>query len=298
MEQNDRIINGRKIASDIENELNVSVDEFIQKSGVNPKLSVIILGQDPASVFYVRMIEKSCLKVHYTFEKHNLDDTASERDLLHLIEHLNHDKNVHGIIVQTPLPKQINQKNIQVSVHPDKDVDCFNPMNMGKLAMGDPTFLPCTPKAVFEILTREKISVEGKHVVIVGRSSIVGKPLALILLLKKPNANATVTVCHSRTPELPIFTRRADIIVAAAGRARLIRGEMVLENTIVIDVGTNEVEGKLVGDVDFEEVSKIASRITPVPGGVGPVTNMMLMQNTLQAAKKWWEKERGQQENQ
>ncbi len=298
MDHDDRIINGKKIASSIENELDARVSEFTQKSGVNPKLSVIILGQDPASLFYVRMIEKSCQKVHFSFEKHNLDKAASEEDLLNLLEQLNHDKNVHGIIVQTPLPRQINQEHIQEAVHPDKDVDCFNPINMGKLAMGGPTFLPCTPNAVFEILTREKIGIEGKHVVIVGRSSIVGKPLALILLLKKPNANATVTVCHSRTPDLSIFTRKADIIVAAAGRARLIRGEMVQENTIVIDVGTNEVDGKLVGDVDFDEVSRVASRITPVPGGVGPVTNMMLMQNTLQAAIKQWEKEKNQQENQ
>ncbi|MFA5563664.1 MAG: bifunctional 5,10-methylenetetrahydrofolate dehydrogenase/5,10-methenyltetrahydrofolate cyclohydrolase, partial [Candidatus Caldatribacteriota bacterium] len=202
-----------------------------------------------------------------------------------LIEQLNNDNKTHGIIIQTPLPRHISQNNIQKALSADKDVDCFNPINMGKLAIGNPSFLPCTPYAVFEILKREKIKVEGKHVVIVGRSSIVGKPLALILLLKNPDANATVTVCHSRSGNLANFTRKADIIVAAVGQAELIKADMLESYPVVIDVGTNEVDGKLVGDVSFEEVSKIASRITPVPGGVGPVTNMMLMKNTLQAAK-------------
>jgi methylenetetrahydrofolate dehydrogenase (NADP+)/methenyltetrahydrofolate cyclohydrolase len=286
MDQENWIINGKMIAANVENELKSDVNQFVQKSSIRPKLSVVILGQDPASIFYVRMIEKNCQKVHFTFERHALDEKTSEEELLTLLGQLNHDKSVHGMIIQTPLPKQINQENIREAVHPDKDVDCFNPVNMGKLAMGVPGFLPCTPNAVFEILKREKIDLEGKHVVIVGRSNIVGKPLALILLLKQPDANATVTVCHSRTPNLSAFTRGADIIVAAAGRAGLIKGNMVQNNTVVIDVGTNEVEGKLVGDVDFEEVSKIVSKITPVPGGVGPVTNMMLMQNTLQAARK------------
>jgi methylenetetrahydrofolate dehydrogenase (NADP+) / methenyltetrahydrofolate cyclohydrolase len=283
-------INGKAIAATIENELNAEVDQFFQKTDIRPKLSVVILGHDPASLFYVRMIEKSCQKVHFLFEKHSLAEETSEDELLNLIEELNNDQQVHGVIIQTPLPRQINQENIQKALYPEKDVDCFNPVNMGKLALGNPDFLPCTPNAVFEILKREKITVEGKHVVIVGRSSIVGKPLALILLLKHPNANATVTVCHSRTSNISFFTKQADIIVAAAGKAELIDGNMIKKNTVVIDVGTNEVDGKLVGDVNFDEVSKLASKITPVPGGVGPVTNMMLMKNTLQAAKNIAEK--------
>ncbi|HKK83544.1 MAG TPA: bifunctional 5,10-methylenetetrahydrofolate dehydrogenase/5,10-methenyltetrahydrofolate cyclohydrolase [Atribacterota bacterium] len=278
-------IDGKAIAATIKDELILDTEKFFQNTNIQPKLSVIILGKDPASLFYVRMIEKTCQKVNFQFEKHALSSEISEDELLELIEQQNNDIQVHGIIIQTPLPKHINQEKIQRALNPGKDVDCFNPVNMGNLAMGNPEFLPCTPNAVVEILKRENIDVEGKHVVIVGRSNIVGKPLALILLLKQPHANATVTVCHSRTTNISSFTRKADIVVAAAGRAGLIKKDMVANNTVVIDVGTNEVEGKLVGDVDFDEVSNVASKITPVPGGVGPVTNMMLMRNTLQAAK-------------
>ncbi|MFW6149207.1 MAG: bifunctional 5,10-methylenetetrahydrofolate dehydrogenase/5,10-methenyltetrahydrofolate cyclohydrolase [Atribacterota bacterium] len=278
-------IDGKAIAATIKDELILDTGQFFQSTNIQPKLSVIVLGKDPASLFYVRMIEKSCQKVNFQFEKHALTSEITEDELLELIEQQNKDDKVHGIIIQTPLPKHINQEKIQRALNPKKDVDCFNPVNMGSLAMGNPAFLPCTPNAVIEILKRENIELEGKHVVIVGRSNIVGKPLALILLLKHPNANATVTVCHSRTTNISSFTRKADIVVAAAGKAGLIKGDMVENNPVVIDVGTNEVEGKLVGDVDFDEVSKVASKITPVPGGVGPVTNMMLMKNTLQAAK-------------
>lgn len=279
------LIDGKAISIAIKEELILDAEKFYQKTNIHPNLSVLILGEDPASLFYVRMIEKTCQKVGFQFEKYSLSSQTNENELLELIEKLNNDQKIHGIIVQTPLPPQIKQNNIQRAVSPDKDVDCFNPINMGKLAMGNPVFLPCTPNAVFEILQRENIEVEGKHVVIVGRSSIVGKPLALILLLKQPNANATVTVCHSRSANIADYTRKADIVVAAAGQAKLIKREMIQNYPVVIDVGTNEVDGKLVGDVDFEEVSKITSKITPVPGGVGPVTNMMLMKNTLQAAK-------------
>jgi len=284
------IIDGKAIAATIKDELILDTEQFFQNTKIQPKLSVIILGQDPASLFYVRMIEKTCQKVNFQFEKHALTPEITEDELLELIEQQNTDNKVHGIIIQTPLPKHINKEKIQRALNPGKDVDCFNPVNMGNLAMGNPVFLPCTPNAVVEILKRENIEVEGKHVVIVGRSNIVGKPLALILLLKQPNANATVTVCHSKTTNISSFTRKADIIVAAAGRAGLIKGDMVGNNSVVIDVGTNEVEGKLVGDVDFDEVSKVVSKITPVPGGVGPVTNMMLMKNTLQAAKNMTKK--------
>ena len=286
MNREDNLIKGKIIADAIGEELKLESAQFFQKTNMKPRLSVVILGDDSAAMFYVRMIEKSCQKVNFDFEKHALSEQATEEQLLDLLHRLNEDGIVHGIIVQTPLPEHINEDKIREALSPAKDVDCFNPVNMGKLAMGNPDFLPCTPEAVFEILKRENIEVEGKHVVIVGRSSVVGKPLALILLLKMPHANATVTVCHSRTKDLASYTRKGDIVVAAAGAARLVKGEMIKDGTIVIDVGTNEEEGKLVGDVDFDEVSRLASRITPVPGGVGPVTNMMLMKNTLQAAER------------
>ena len=286
MNKMNNIIEGKIIADIIGKELQLESTQFFQEMYVKPGLSVIILGEDPASLFYVRMIERTCQKVDFDFRKHTLPEATSEADLLHLLHQLNGDESVHGIIVQTPLPKHINEDRVREAVVSSKDVDCFNPINMGKLSMGNPDFLPCTPNAVFEILKREKIEVEGKHVVIVGRSSVVGKPLALILLLKQPHANASVTVCHSRTKDIAALTRAGDIVVAAVGVARLIKGDMIKKGAVVIDVGTNEEGGKLVGDVDFEEVSPIASRITPVPGGVGPVTNMMLMKNTLQAAKK------------
>lgn len=286
MNREDNIIKGKSIADSIGEELKLDSAQFFQKTAMKPKLSVVIVGDDPAALFYVRMIEKSCQKVNFDFEKHALSGQTTEEQLLNLLHQQNENRAVHGIIVQTPLPKPINEDKIREALSPAKDVDCFNPVNMGKLAMGNPDFLPCTPDAVFEILKRENIEVEGKHVVIVGRSSVVGKPLALILLLKIPNANATVTICHSRTKDLASFTRKGDIVVAAAGVARLIKRDMIREGTIVIDVGTNEEGGKLVGDVDFEEVSPLASKITPVPGGVGPITNMMLMKNTLLAAER------------
>ena len=245
---------------------------------------MIIVGDDPASLFYVKMIAKSCERSSIDFEKHNLLYETTEKELLKLIDHLNEDKKVSGIIVQVPLPQQINQERIQEAVNPSKDVDCFNPINMGRLALGKPEFLPCTPLAVYELIKRENIIVEGKHTVIVGRSNIVGKPMSLILLQKKQYANATLTVCHSRTNDLAHYTRQADILIAAVGKPEIIKRDMVKEGAVIIDVGTNEVEGKLVGDVAYEEVLDKVSVITPVPGGIGPITNVMLMQNTLKAA--------------
>lgn len=280
-----KMIDGRKIAHEIQTEIISESKRFIQDSGISPKLAVVLLGRDPASLFYVRMIERACKKVGFHFEKHELSEKISESEVLDHINRLNNDKAIHGIIVQAPLPDHIKQENIQMAVNPIKDVDCFNPVNMGRIMMGKPRFLPCTPYAVFELLKRESIQVEGKHVVIVGRSNIVGKPLAMILLLKQNNANATVTVCHSRTPNLSYFTKKGDIVIAAAGKAKLITAEMIREGSIVIDVGTNELEGQLVGDVDFADAEKVAASITPVPGGVGPITNVMLMRNTLQAAR-------------
>jgi len=280
-----KIIDGRKIAKEISESLKVKVEDFIKKNKLTPKLAVIIVGEDPAS-FYVKMIARSCEKVSIDFEKYNLPGKTSEKELLELIDNLNEDKKVSGIIVQVPLPEQINQERIQEAVNPSKDVDCFSPINMGKLALGKPEFLPCTPYAVYELIRRENIIVEGKHTVIVGRSNIVGRPMTLILLQKEQYANATLTVCHSRTNDLSHYTRQADILIAAVGKPEIIKRDMIKEGAVIIDVGTNEVEGKLVGDVAYEEVLDKASIITPVPGGVGPITNVMLMQNTLKAAEK------------
>ena len=281
-----KIINGRKIAKEINEQLKENVEKFYQKNKIYPKLSVIIVGDDPASLFYVKMMAKTCEKVSIHFEKHDLSAEISEEELLGIIDNLNKDVSVSGIIVQLPLPKHINQEKIQESVNPIKDVDCFNPINMGKLALANPEFFPCTPYAVYEIMKRENIIAEGKHTVIVGRSNIVGRPLALILLQKEKYANATITICHSRTKNLADFTRQADILIAAVGRAEIIHKDMVKEGAVIIDVGTNEVDGKLTGDVAYDEVMEKVSAITPVPGGVGPVTNVMLMKNTLMAAEK------------
>ena len=281
-----KVIDGRSIAKEMNESLKAKVENFINQHKITPKLAVVIAGGDPASLFYVKMITKSCERTSIDFEKHSLPSETTEEELLKLLEHLNQDKKVSGIIVQVPLPQQINQERIQEAVNPSKDVDCFNPINMGRLALGKPVFLPCTPYAVYELMKRENIVVEGKHTVIVGRSNIVGRPMALILLQKKPDANATLTICHSRTKDLSYFTRQADNLIAAVGKPEIIKGDMVKEGAVIIDVGTNEVEGKLVGDVAYQEVLDKVSVITPVPGGVGPITNVMLMQNTLKAAEK------------
>jgi len=281
-----RIIDGRKIAKEINESLKTKVEDFINMYKITPKLAVVIAGGDPASLFYVKMIAKSCERASIDFEKYSLSSETTEEELLKLIDNLNKNKKVSGIIVQVPLPEHINQERIQEAVNPSKDVDCFNPINMGRLALGKPEFLPCTPYAVYELMKRENIIAEGKHTVIVGRSNIVGRPMALILIQKKQHSNATLTVCHSRTNDLSYFTRQADILIAAVGRPEIIKRDMIKEGAVIIDVGTNEVEGKLVGDVAYEEVLDKASVITPVPGGIGPITNVMLMQNTLKAAEK------------
>jgi methylenetetrahydrofolate dehydrogenase (NADP+)/methenyltetrahydrofolate cyclohydrolase len=281
-----KIIDGRKIAKEITESLKTKVEDFIQKNKIAPELAVIIVGEDPASLFYVKMIGKTCERVSISFKEYNLSEETSQEELLKLINNLNLNKEISGIIVQVPLPKHINQDQIQEAVNPSKDVDCFNPINMGRLALGKPEFLPCTPYAVYELIKRENIEVEGKHTVIVGRSNIVGRPMALILLQKKEHANATITICHSLTKDLIYFTRQADILIAAVGKPEIIKRDMVKEGAIIIDVGTNEVGGKLVGDVAYDEVLGKVSVITPVPGGVGPITNVMLMQNTLKAAEK------------
>jgi len=249
------------------------------KYKVSPGLAVVLVGDDPASQIYIQNKRKACEYVGIQSYYHHLPVDTPEEKLLDLIHEFNQDVNVHGILVQLPLPKHISEERILVSISPEKDIDGFHPLNMGKLVANAPGLRPCTPAGIMELLDRYKIQIEGKHAVVVGRSNIVGKPLSLMLL----HRHATVTVCHSRTSPLSSYTRQADILVAAVGKPQLIQGGMVKEGVAVIDVGTNKVGGKLVGDVDFESVSAKASAITPVPGGVGPMTITMLLENTVRA---------------
>src|SRR5208337_2843067 len=275
------IIDGNKIAQDIRNEVRLSTLELKQK-GIVPGLAVILVGDDPASKIYVRKKAQDCAEVGFLSREYKLPEATSEEKLLSLIDDLNKDKLIHGILVQLPVPKHIRTDKIIESIDPRKDVDGFHPYNVGRLVAGNPCHSSCTPYGIMELFDRSGIELSGKEAVVVGRSNIVGKPMALMLLAR----NATVTICHTRTKDLAAVTRRADILVAAAGRAQMIKGDMVKDGVVVIDVGTNRLDnGKLVGDVDFPAVSLKASYITPVPGGVGPMTRAMLMKNTLNAAK-------------
>lgn len=275
------IIDGNKIAQDIRNEVRLSTLELKQK-GIVPGLAVILVGDDPASKIYVRKKTQDCAEVGFLSREYKLPEATSEEKLLSLIDDLNKDKLIHGILVQLPVPKHIRTDKIIESIDPRKDVDGFHPYNVGRLVAGNPCHSSCTPYGIMELFDRSGIELSGKEAVVVGRSNIVGKPMALMLLAR----NATVTICHTRTRDLAAVTRRADILVAAAGRAQMIKADMVKDGVVVIDVGTNRLDnGKLAGDVDFSAVSLKASYITPVPGGVGPMTRAMLMKNTLNAAK-------------
>ena len=275
------IIDGNKIAQDIRNEVRLGTLELKQK-GIVPGLAVILVGDDPASKIYVGKKTQDCAEVGFLSREYKLPEATSEEKLLSLIDDLNKDKLIHGILVQLPVPKHIRTDKIIESIDPRKDVDGFHPYNVGRLVAGNPCHSSCTPYGIMELFDRSGIELSGKEAVVVGRSNIVGKPMALMLLAR----NATVTICHTRTRDLAAVTRRADILVAAAGRAQMIKGDMVKEGVVVIDVGTNRLDnGKLAGDVDFSAVSLKASYITPVPGGVGPMTRAMLMKNTLNAAK-------------
>ena len=284
------IISGKEIAKSIREELKEKVDQLKEK-GVTPGLAVVLVGEDPASQVYVKAKGKACDTLGIYSETITLPAETSEEEILKLLDKLNNDPKIHGILVQLPLPKQINENKVLMAIDPDKDVDGFHPVNVGRMLVGAECFLPCTPHGVQELLIRSGNDPEGKHVVIVGRSNIVGKPVAGILMQKKPGANATVTIAHSRTQNLAELTRSADVIVAAIGKAEFIKADMVKDGVVVIDVGVNQVgttpEGKriLKGDVDFEAVKEKASAITPVPGGVGPMTITMLMQNTIQSAE-------------
>ena len=277
------LINGKELAKKIRGELKIEVDE-LRKKGIIPKLAVIMVGNDKASEVYVRNKSKACNEIGIEFEEFLLDSNIKQEELINLIDELNARKDIHGILLQSPIPKHLNIREAFNAIDYTKDVDGFNPINVGKLSIGEDCFISCTPQGVVKMLEEYNIPLEGKRAVIIGRSNIVGKPLIQCML----NKNATVTICHSRTKNIEEITREADILIAALGKPKFVKADMVKENVVVIDVGINRNdEGKLVGDVDFENVAKKASYITPVPGGVGPMTIAMLMNNVVKAAKNF-----------
>ncbi len=276
------IIDGRKISAAAREDIALRAHDFEEKNGFKPGLAVVIVGTDPASQVYVRNKKKGCEEVGFYSEVHELPECTTEEELLAKIEEIKSNEKIHGILVQLPLPRHINEKSVINAIPSEKDVDAFHPINTGKIMIGDYDFVPCTPAGVMKMLEYENISVSGKECVVVGRSNIVGKPMAMLLL----HANGTVTVCHSKTKDLAEVTRCADILVVAIGKADFITADMVKPGAVVIDVGMNrKPDGKLTGDVDFASVSEVASAITPVPGGVGVMTITMLLENTLKAAE-------------
>ena len=279
------MIDGRAISAQILGELSARVSA-LKNRGVQPGLAFVRVGEDPASKVYVGRKEKACADLGMFSQTHVLPENATETELLALIAKLNSDSRVHGILVQTPVPKQIRESVVSSTILATKDVDGFHPINVGKLLLGDSTgFQPCTPAGIVELLVRSGVKTGGAEVVILGRGALVGKPMAAMLCQKGKHANATVTICHSGTRDIPAHCRRADILIAAIGVAEFVKAEMVKPGAVVIDVGVNRVEGKLVGDVDFKKVQPIAGKITPNPGGVGPMTIAMLMSNTVRAAE-------------
>jgi len=283
------IIDGKKISSEIKENLKEKL-EILKKRGTVPGLAAILVGDNPASQVYMNMKAKACEEVGIYSEVYRYPKELSESDLLKKIEELNHKKSIHGILVQFPTPHQISEEKVILAIDPKKDVDGFHPFNAGMMLAGKPTFLPCTPLGIQELLIRSGNDPSGKHVVILGRGSLVGRPLATMLFQKSKGANATVTICHTATKDLPNFTLQADILIAAMGRAKFVNADMVKPGVVVIDVGTNRIEDpssksgyRLVGDVDFDAVKEVAKAITPVPGGVGPMTIAMLLSNTVKA---------------
>lgn len=275
-----KLLDGKASAAKVRTQLKKEV-ETLKKQGVIPTLAVVLVGENPASQVYVRNKEKDCAEVGIRSAGQRLPAETTQEELLALVDSLNQDPQVHGILVQLPLPSQIDERAVIAAIHPAKDVDAFHPSNVGRIMVGDYDFLPCTPAGVMELLADTGISPAGKECVVIGRSNIVGKPMAMLLL----HANGTVTIAHSKTPHLAEVTARADILVSAVGRAHFVTADMVKPGAVVIDVGMNRLnDGKLVGDVDYGPVSEKASYITPVPGGVGPMTRAMLLKNTLKAA--------------
>ena len=286
-----KIIDGKQIATDIRAELKAEVAKLKTK-GITPGLSVILVGADPASISYVTAKEKACEEIGIYSNDNRLPAETSETDLLALVSKMNKDPKISGILVQLPLPKHIDEQKVLLAIDPAKDVDGFHPISVGKMVVGQKAFLPCTPNGVVQLLIRSGVKLDGAEVVIVGRSNIVGKPLANMLIQKSPTGNATVTVCHTRTKDIAAHTKRADIVIAAAGRPNTITADMVKDGVVIIDVGVNRIADatkkngfRLVGDVDFEGLKEKASLITPVPGGVGPMTITMLLYNTVESAK-------------
>ena len=276
-----KIIDGKQISLDIKNELKEKVAKY-KEQGIEITLAVVKVGNDPASAVYVRNKEKACEYVGINSKTLALPEETTEEELLNVVKELNEDKNVNGILVQLPLPKHIDESKVLLTIDSTKDVDGFHPVNVGKMVIGEDTFLPCTPAGIIEMIKRTDIDIEGEECVVIGRSNIVGKPMAMLMLKE----NATVTIAHSRTKDLKEVTKRADIIVAAIGKAKFVTADYVKEGAVVIDVGMDRDEnGKLCGDVDFESVSKVASAITPVPGGVGPMTVTMLLVNCLRSVE-------------
>ncbi len=278
-----QVIDGKALAQEIRQGIAQDIEALVGQTGVRPGLAVVLVGDDPASAVYVRNKKKACDAAGLYVDDHTLPSTATQEELLKLIGQLNADPKIHGILVQLPLPPQIDSQTVLNAVSPDKDADGFHPYNIGRLVTGDPLFVPCTPKGVMCMIEATGQAIEGKRAVVLGRSNIVGKPVAMLLM----HRHATVTICHSRTKDLPGMCREADILVAAIGKAQFVKADMVKPGAVVIDVGINRLDdGRLVGDVDFEPVKEKAGWISPVPGGVGPMTIAMLLANTLEAAKR------------
>ena len=278
-----QLIDGKTLAQEIRQEIAKDIELLVGQTGVCPGLAVVLVGDDPASAVYVRNKKKACDTAGLYVDDHALPATTTQEELLKLIDQLNNDPKIHGILVQLPLPSQIDSQAVLNTVLPDKDADGFHPYNIGRLVAGDPVFVPCTPKGVMRMIEATGQSVKGKRAVILGRSNIVGKPVAMLLM----HQHATVTICHSRTTDLPGMCKEADILVAAIGKAQFVKSDMVKPGAIVIDVGINRLDdGRLVGDVDFEPVKEVAGGLSPVPGGVGPMTIAMLLANTLEGAKR------------
>jgi methylenetetrahydrofolate dehydrogenase (NADP+)/methenyltetrahydrofolate cyclohydrolase len=288
-----QILDGKQVAKKLTDQTALQAKAWAEKAGVMPGLGVVLVGDDPASVSYVTAKERACAAVGFHSEEHRLAATATPREVLAAVERLNADPAIHGILVQLPLPRQIDEQAVIETIRPDKDVDGFTPVNIGRMMIGQSCFLPCTPHGIIQLLIDSGIETAGRHAVVVGRSNIVGKPVAHLLMRKAPGGNATVTVCHTGTRNLAEFTRQADILVVAAGRPQTVTGAMIKPGAAVIDVGVNRIQDasmakgyRLAGDVDFTSACEDAGWITPVPGGVGPLTIAMLMQNTLAAAQR------------
>lgn len=286
-----KLIDGKELAANLRAEIARGVEELKAKKSLTPGLAVILVGENPASVSYVTAKETACREAGMLSREIRLPATATQEELVQLVHELNHDSAIHGILVQLPLPKQIDEKAVIHAIAPEKDVDGFTPVNVGKMLIGEPCFLPCTPHGIIKLIEFAGMDIKGKHAVVIGRSNIVGKPVAVLLARKE--TNATVTLCHTGTPDIAKFTKEADIVVVAAGRPNTLTGDMLKPGAVVIDVGVNRIPDdtkakgfRLVGDADFESCAAVAGAITPVPGGVGPMTITMLLWNTLEAAKR------------